>query len=227
MLKKYLKKAIQFTPYEIKRRTNNPIKNNKTSAILHNSPGHMDKLFSDESFLEKYDSINRRDLYNFMIAHFPERWTTLADFGCGPGLFLAHVKRHFPNKELYGFEYSPVCVALACNASPGVDVQLADINSVVAGPFDVIVCSQTLEHIPYPDRVLRNIIHSLSKGGSIILTVPDGRADTYHGHINFWSEESFGFWLETTLGYNTTHVFRIDTRSGFDYIFAMIRPDET
>jgi SAM-dependent methyltransferase len=56
---------------------------------------------------------------------------------------------------------------------PDLDV-LADAASMpfAPGPFDVIFCSQVLEHTPEPDRIMAEIARVLCPGGTAIITVP-------------------------------------------------------
>ena len=65
--------------------------------------------------------------------------------------------------------------------------------------FDLIFCTEVLEHLLYPERVLRNIYNLLNDQGVLFITVPNGRFDSYRGHINFWSKESFAIFLHSAL----------------------------
>lgn len=38
--------------------------------------------------------------------------------------------------------------------------------------FDYILCSEVLEHVPYPDRAVKELARLLKKGGQLILTAP-------------------------------------------------------
>jgi hypothetical protein len=78
--------------------------------------------------------------------------------------------------------------------------------------FDTVFCCETLEHLLIPSKALKNLLNATNF--KCVLTVPDGRTDTYPGHINFWSEESWGsFLLEWEQEWKiTTH--RIGDRLG-------------
>jgi hypothetical protein len=47
---------------------------------------------------------------------------------------------------------------------------------------------ETLEHLLHPGEALRNLLEASRR---CILTVPEGRKDSFRGHINFWSLESW------------------------------------
>ena len=36
----------------------------------------------------------------------------------------------------------------------------------------------------------------MRRGGLVLVTVPDGRADKFAGHINYWCEESWEVFVE-------------------------------
>ncbi|MEG2336387.1 MAG: hypothetical protein RSC04_01440, partial [Bacteroidales bacterium] len=37
------------------------------------------------------------------------------------------------------------------------------------------------------------------QGGTLVISVPDGRKDTYSGHIQFWSPESWAVFIEDNM----------------------------
>jgi transposase len=53
---------------------------------------------------------------------------------------------------------------------------------------------ETLEHLLRADLAVQKLAESAQK---IYLTVPEGRKDSFRGHINFWSKDSFTTFLET------------------------------
>lgn len=47
---------------------------------------------------------------------------------------------------------------------------------------------------------LKNLIGMVDKSGIALVTVPDGRIDTFEGHINFWSPESWEVFVKDLVG---------------------------
>ena len=66
-----------------------------------------------------------------------------------------------------------------------------DLYQKLETEYDLILCTEVIEHLLYPDLALRNIIDMMSKDSVSLITVPNGRTDQYEGHINFWSPESW------------------------------------
>lgn len=71
-----------------------------------------------------------------------------------------------------------------------------DINEV-SGTFDAILCTEVLEHIPYPVDAVRELARLLKPGGKLILTAPSNclrHMDPYFyssGYTDRWYEEIF------------------------------------
>ncbi|MDB9444804.1 class I SAM-dependent methyltransferase [Anabaena sp. CS-542/02] len=149
----------------------------------------------------------------------------MADFGCGPGLFLEYIANEYPQAKLFGFEYSSVALEIARSNCPNAFLAQHDLTRPIEKDleFDFIVCSQTLEHVHFPNLALANIFAASSENGRIVITVPDGRVDTYEGHFNFWSPESFEIWIRDHLPGQAMVEFDVLPRgSGFDYLIAII-----
>jgi len=55
----------------------------------------------------------------------------------------------------------------------GIDI-VSDVTSIPVydSSFDYILCTEVLEHIPYPDMAIKEFSRILKKGGGLILTAP-------------------------------------------------------
>jgi SAM-dependent methyltransferase len=94
------------------------------------------------------------------------------EVGCQRGAFLAALKALAPSFELHGFDLDPSYKNLIepiCGPGSYHSGELADVQ----GPFDACVLIHTLEHIPYPGRVLDVIHRLLAPGGLLVIVVPD------------------------------------------------------
>lgn len=69
---------------------------------------------------------------------------------------------------------------------------------VEAASFDVILCTEVLEHVPDPAAVVREFARVLKPGGRVILTAPLGSGlhqepfHFYGGYTPFWYERFLG-----------------------------------
>lgn len=156
-----------------------------------------DTIWSQERFVAKYleghlqfyhalrDFIkNRVDIHTV---------TSVVDVGCGPGYILKLVSELNPEARLVGLDFSSEVLQVASEICPSAMFQKHDVYEELGETFDLVVCSEVLEHLDYPSKALDQLASSTL---SIVLTVPNGRKDCYPSHINFWSMRSWEVFLE-------------------------------
>lgn len=202
------RKILRRLPFRIVRAGNRKINDRGYDALEHNTMRAMEEAYRDPNFVAAYESARRLCQYEEIVALIREHsaeWgilcESIADFGCGPGGVLGKLAECFPDAQLTGFDFSRSAIELARSRLPEQRSALIvqDLYEGVGQQFDVVVCNQTLEHMEHPELVLGNMHSAVRAGGIVVLTVPDGRADTFKGHINFWSEESWNLWLDKNL----------------------------
>jgi SAM-dependent methyltransferase len=89
------------------------------------------------------------------------------DLGCGAGRFLALLD------DAVGVEIAQEAAARARANVPGADVRVAEAELPVGhAEFDLVWCSEVLEHIPDVGATLNEIRRVLRPGGRALLTVP-------------------------------------------------------
>ena len=120
----------------------------------------------------------------------------IADFGCGVGNLLFHISNNYKPESSYGFDFSQEAIYLAKKRFPSGIFKEHDIYFKLELKWDMILCTETLEHLLYPEKALKNLLSVLKNKGFLLITVPDGRKDTFGGHINFWSLESWNMFIE-------------------------------
>lgn len=116
------------------------------------------------------DSSHAKDAMEAKIAELlPEEATLrVLDVGCGDKL---RVKIPAPI-HLVGIDISPEQLERNTIAQEKI---LGDVESYPFEPdcFDVIVCWDVLEHLPRPERVLKNLISTLKPGGLLLIEAPN------------------------------------------------------
>jgi len=110
------------------------------------------------------------------------------DIGCGEGFLL---KKLSNDNRLYGMDISEIALN---NIDPGdkenIEFIIGDIsekNSLPKMRFDVIICSEVLEHVDNDEIAIKNLHELLISSGSLIVTVPYNMKywtihDDYAGH---------------------------------------------
>lgn len=104
------------------------------------------------------------------------RGRRILDYGCGDGSFLAMlVSSADAPLEATGAEIARDLVAdcRARLAARGIRfLDLAELDALQAGAFDVIFCMEVLEHVPGVDEVLHRLDRLLAPGGQLVVSVP-------------------------------------------------------
>ncbi|WP_160166329.1 class I SAM-dependent methyltransferase [Calothrix sp. PCC 7507] len=143
----------------------------------------LSKLYSEwissEQSLAKKQCANMQ-LYSkyakqiqYINSFFPERKPReikVLDYGCGWGYWCLMAKAH--GYEVMGVEISEQRVQFAKNNSLNIVYSLSEISGK---QFDFINSQQSFEHIPNPLENLRYLVKTLSHGGIIRISVPNGK----------------------------------------------------
>ena len=145
------------------------------------------------------------------------------DAGCGQGELLAELARTFPGAEISGADVSEQSLRDTRERRAGAELFLLDLAAPDflerqrerLGRFDVVACSEVLEHIPAAARAAANLRELLAPGGVAVITVPGGamsRFDELIGHQRHYSPRAMRHLLERS-GY------QVDLAIGWGFPF--------
>lgn len=202
VLKRTAKWAISKTPWRIVRAEQLADHHNDGAAVRHNLMEGWDSKFADPEVLSRYYSparhrLNAEILTTISRARPVADDDIIGDVGCGIGHFFLLAAGTFENARLFGYDFSKTGLNAARLRCPTAIFEHHDIYDRLPRLHHVSLCSQTLEHLLDPQRAATNLIEGTHNGGIVVLTVPDGRLDTYRGHIYFWSPESWEVWVKS------------------------------
>ncbi len=173
-------------------------------SVAHNSKENQDNFFKDPKskenlyhpeLLKFYKDValtiktNNIDLNN----------KSIADVGCGNGNLLVNINNTFKPAKIHGYDFAQSALAQAKSKIPTGEFGEHDIYLPLPQQFDMIFCTEVLEHLLHPEVALKNLVAGVKQGGNVFITVPNGRTDTYKGHINFWSVESWKMFIEKNI----------------------------
>lgn len=122
----------------------------------------------------------RRSQYRHLIENYHLEGKKIIEIGCGRGEFI-NVLREFP-VEVFGMEHKEDLIAIARESGLCVWREFPETadqkfagdpeNENSAGPYDVFLSFNFLEHQPHPDVMLQAIYHNLKDDGMGLVTVP-------------------------------------------------------
>jgi len=128
------------------------------------------------------------------------------DVGCGTGHLLLGLSNRLQEPvRLYGLDFSDSAIRLSRRLVPSAQLVVASVYEIPhpVGSFDMVTCTETLEHLQRPEEALEEMLRVLKPGGQLIVTVPDGAMDEWDGHVSFWSAAELRHLL---LPYGVQHV---------------------
>lgn len=130
----------------------------------------------------------------YLVDYIPSSGRVL-DVGCGMGRTLAEVKKCMNGDSyLLGIDISNVALRKASEHYKDFEFIQSDGGaSIPEGGFDLIICSQTLEHVDNPIEIIDDMKKSLNPGGTLFITVPYPNSSLDNGvklhHWRFWPKD--------------------------------------
>ncbi|MGC6431481.1 MAG: class I SAM-dependent methyltransferase [Jejuia sp.] len=150
-----------------------------------------------------YDNIRQE-----MLRYLPENAKKVIDIGCGNGAFASVIKAQ-NSAEVWGIEYMETHAIEAQSKLDKVFIGKCEdfIEDLPDNYFDVIYFNDVLEHLAYPDEVLKVIKPKLSINGIVISSIPNMRFYKTFKRLLFqkdWRYDDHGVMDKTHLRYFTS-----------------------
>ena len=163
-----------------------------------NAVSSYDQLWGDDKILSQFRSEGdgvRGKLIEEIADHVAPLTTEAArviDVGCGVGDLLVALRRRCPSIVTYGCDFSEKAIAGAQERLPDGEFLKLAISRFPydSQAFEVVLCTDTLEHLEKPGQVVEELVRICLPGGVVVIVVPDGEVDDFIGHLWFWSETS-------------------------------------
>lgn len=131
---------------------------------------------------------------------------SLLDFGSGKGGLLARLERLKRFDHLAGVDLMP----RPADLDPAIDWYQHDLNDDIQLPetFDVVVCSETIEHLENPRHTFRLLNRFLKPQGLLILTMPN--QECLRSYVGLLLGGHFTHFLGSNYPAHITALLRLD-----------------
>jgi 2-polyprenyl-3-methyl-5-hydroxy-6-metoxy-1,4-benzoquinol methylase len=149
-----------------------------------------------------FPGVSLRTRRRLLFRHVDRIWRPhmdVLDVGCGDGMFLQRIAARYADVgRLCGVDVSDSALAQARERLPEAELRQCDLPSPLAnGPsFDLITCSEVLEHVGDYQLSLRHMCEALRPRGTLLISVPHsmrhwGAHDQAAGHLRRFETSDF------------------------------------
>ena len=158
------------------------------------------RVYRSDSLLAEYLVPPRLEFYD-EVAERCARLTPrrVIDVGCGTGHLLRSLVDRAPVEPqlVVGVDRSRTGIRRARTLLPQATFVVGDLYRLRldAERFDLVLCTEVLEHVREPALAVDALCRLCAPGGRVAVTVPDGAQDSWEGHVNFWDEDEFRAFL--------------------------------
>ena len=137
---------------------------------------HYDGYWNEEEFdLNWWDYAHREIYADFISKFLKEEKGSLLDVGCGLGFFVKTIQEKKPKWNVIGYEISKQAVKFAKtnNNLNNVYQGIVQESKIEKNSLDIITLWDVIEHIAYPQSLLKYLYSLLKEEGILFIQTPN------------------------------------------------------
>lgn len=122
------------------------------------------------------------------------------DVGCSSAMLTAEIAKALPKSQVTGLDSYKAAIDLAKSKYPDINFTVADAHDMPFKnqTFDLLVCTETLEHVIDPKGVLEEIKRVIKKDGTLIISMDSGSL-LFRIIWNLWTKSKGKVWQDAHL----------------------------
>lgn len=135
-----------------------------------------------------------------VIKLLPKDAKHVLDVGCSSAVLTAEVAKNLPNAKLTGIDSYKKAIDFAKSKYPSLELLVADAHKLPFkdNVFDLVICTETLEHVTNPKKSLLEIKRVLAKNGHAIISMDSGSL-AFRIIWYFWTKTKGRVWENAHL----------------------------
>lgn len=193
-----------------------------------------------DPFDEKYDYLMRVEHLGryFFASNILKNRKSILDVACADGYGSYILCKNV--EKVYGIDCNNSYLKIANEKYSFENIiykQMNFDNETIDGKYDGIVCFETLEHLKYPERFLKNLYNILDNNGTLIVSVPNSiyeqfengkNKDSYHLHVFTYNDiveliKKIGFNIKNIYG--QSYINKIVNKEILEYEITNVEND--
>lgn len=144
----------------------------------------------------------------------------ILDVGSASGWFISEISKKFPESKCFGIDIYDKGISYAKKKYPQIEFKVADAHSIPYKDnfFNVVICTEVLEHVDDPWQVVMEIKRVLKRNGVAIIELDSG-SWLFSIVWYLWRKSKGRIWNESHLhSFNVKKLDKLINSCGFKII---------
>lgn len=154
--------------------------------------------------LQRIWHTNKLRAVHYLMNLYP-RPNKILDVGCASGWFLYELSKRFRTAQYFGVDVYAQAIRYGKKRYPSLKLTNADAHMLPYSDksFDIVVCTEVLEHVEHPKNVIREIKRVLKDDGVGIIEMDTGNF-LFRVVWYWWTTIRNGVWKDSHIHVFTT-----------------------